>query len=187
MSMCRLVSWVVGKGCLLWSVCSLDKTLFAFALLHFELQGQTFLLFWVSLDFLLFHSNPLCWTRHLFFSVCSRRHCISSYNQLQLPWHQWLGCRFGILWCWMVCLGNKLRSFCSFWDCTQVLHFRFFCWLWGLLHFFQGILDHSSRYDDYLNEIFPFSSILVHWFLGCWCSLLSSPAWPHPTYLDSWA
>ena len=66
MSMCRLVSWVVGKGCLLWSACFLDKTLLAFALLHFELQGQTCLLFWVSLDFLLFHSNPLWWTWHLF-------------------------------------------------------------------------------------------------------------------------
>ena len=31
--------------------------------------------------------------------------------QLQLLWHQWLGHRFGLLWCWMVCLGNKLRSF----------------------------------------------------------------------------
>ena len=31
---------------------------------------------------------------------------------------------------------NKPRSFCHFWNCTQVLHFRFFCWLWGLLHFF---------------------------------------------------
>ena len=27
----------------------------------------------------------------------------------------------------MVCLGNKLRSFCHFWDCVQVLHFRLFC------------------------------------------------------------
>ena len=24
----------------------------------------------------------------------------------------------------MVCLGNKQRPFCRFWDCTQVLHFR---------------------------------------------------------------
>ena len=33
--------------------------LFAFALLHFVLQGQTYLLFQASLDFLLLHSNPL--------------------------------------------------------------------------------------------------------------------------------
>ena len=35
MSMCRVVSCVVGRGCLLWPVCSLGKILLAFALLHF--------------------------------------------------------------------------------------------------------------------------------------------------------
>ena len=33
MSMCRVFSCVVGRGCLLWPVCSLGKTLLAFALL----------------------------------------------------------------------------------------------------------------------------------------------------------
>ena len=33
--------------------------LLAFALIHFVLQGQTCLLFWVPLDLLLLHSNPL--------------------------------------------------------------------------------------------------------------------------------
>ena len=41
MSICRVVSSVFGKGCLLWPECSLNKTLLAFALLHFVLQGQT--------------------------------------------------------------------------------------------------------------------------------------------------
>ena len=49
------------RECLLWPAGSLDKTLLAFALLNFVLQGQTSLLFWVSLDFLLLHSNPLWW------------------------------------------------------------------------------------------------------------------------------
>ena len=40
-------------------------------------------------------------------------------------------------WYWIVCLGNKLpKSFCHFWDCTQVLYFGFYYWLWELLHFF---------------------------------------------------
>ena len=38
----------------------------AFALLNFVLQGQTCLLFLVSLDFLLLHSNPPWWKGHLF-------------------------------------------------------------------------------------------------------------------------
>ena len=37
----------------------------------------------------------------------------------------------------MVCLGNELRSFCHFWDSTQLLHFRLFCWLIILLKLFQ--------------------------------------------------
>ena len=42
--------------------------------------------------------------------------------------------------CWMVCLGNKQRSFCRFWECIQVLHFALFCWLRWPLYFFYGFL-----------------------------------------------
>ena len=59
--MCRVVSCVVEKWRLLLPSCSLDKTLLAFTLLHFVSQGQTCQLVWVSLDFLLLHSNPLWW------------------------------------------------------------------------------------------------------------------------------
>ena len=56
--------------------------------------------------------------------------------QLQVLQHNWLRHRRGLRWYWMVCLGNKQRSFCHFWDCTQVLHFGLFCWLWEVLQFF---------------------------------------------------
>ena len=56
--------------------------------------------------------------------------------QLQLLPCYWSAHRLGLPWYWMVCLRNEQRSFCQFWDCIQVLHFRLFCWLWGLLHFF---------------------------------------------------
>ena len=49
MSMCRVFSCVVGRGCLLWLVCSLGRTLLTFALLHSVLQGQIFLLLQVFL------------------------------------------------------------------------------------------------------------------------------------------
>ena len=58
-SMCRVFSCVVGRGCLLWPVPSLGKTLLDFALLHSVLQGQICLLLQVFLDFLLLHSSPL--------------------------------------------------------------------------------------------------------------------------------
>ena len=61
MSMCSVISYIVGRGCLQWPVHSLGKTLFAFALLHSVLQGQISLLLQVSLDFLL-----LWWKGHLF-------------------------------------------------------------------------------------------------------------------------
>ena len=136
MSTCRhhIVSCVVGRECLLWPVCSLGKALLASALLHSVLQGQTCLLSQVSLDFLLLHSSPLWWKGHLFL-VLVLEGPVNLHRTSQLQ-HQWSGHRLGLLWCWMVCLGNELRSFCNFWNCTRVLHLRLFCWLWGLLHFF---------------------------------------------------
>ena len=53
MSLCRVISLVVGRGCLLWPVCSLGKTLLVLALLHSVLQGQVCLLFQVFLACLL--------------------------------------------------------------------------------------------------------------------------------------
>ena len=86
----------------------------------------------------------------------------------------------------MVCLGDEQRSFCRFWDCIQVLHFRLFCWPWWLLHFFWGIPARSSRCNGHLSKIHPFQSILVRWFLKCRSSPLPSLVWPFPIYLDSW-
>ena len=65
-SMCSVFSSDVGRGCLLWPVCSVAKTILAFALLHFVLQGQTCLLLqvcysrymWVWISLYLF---PLWW------------------------------------------------------------------------------------------------------------------------------
>ena len=80
--MSRVVSWTIGKCCLLWLV-TLDKTLLAFALLHFVLQSQTYLFVQVSLEFLLLHSKTLWWRGYLvfnFFGVSSRRYCKSSHS-----------------------------------------------------------------------------------------------------------
>ena len=52
MFLCRDFSCVVGRGCLLWPVHSLGRTLLDFALLHSVLQGQICLLLQVFLDFL---------------------------------------------------------------------------------------------------------------------------------------
>ena len=98
MSMCRVLSCVVGKGCMLWPACSLDKTLLAFSLLHFVLQGQTCLLLQGSLDFLLLHSNPLWWKGHPFLVLVLESVVdLHRTGQLKLPQNQCLGHRFGLL------------------------------------------------------------------------------------------
>ena len=137
-SMCRIVPCVVEKGCLLWPVHSLGKTLLAFALLHFVLQGQTCLILQVSLDFLLLHSSPLRWKGHLFL-VLVLEGLVGHRRTVQLLWH-----RLGLLWCWMDYLENQQRSFCRF-EIAPKYCISDSCWLWGLPHFFKGILAHSSR------------------------------------------
>ena len=120
MSMCRVFSCVVGRGCLLLLVCSLSKILLAFALLHAVLQGQMCLLLQMFLAFLLLHSSLLKWKGHLFW-VLVLKGLVGLHRaiQLLLLQHYWSGHRLGLPWYWMVCLGNGQRSFCHFWDCIQ--------------------------------------------------------------------
>ena len=63
---CVVIPRVFWRKCLPWPLHFLDKTLLAFDLLHFVLQGQTCLLLQVSLDFLHLHFNPLWRKGHLF-------------------------------------------------------------------------------------------------------------------------
>ena len=98
--MCRYFSCVVERGCLLWPVHSLGKTLLAFALLHSVLQGQICLLLQVSFDFLLVHTSPLWWKGHLFWVVVLQG-LKGLHRTVQLLQHYWLGHRLGLLWYWM--------------------------------------------------------------------------------------
>ena len=77
--------------------------------------------------------------------------------QLHLLQHYWLGHRWGLLWYWMVCLGNEQRSFCHFWNCIQVLHFRLLL---------------TMRTPPFLLRIDPTN-------LCSWCVLSTSVWFPH--------
>ena len=67
---------------------SLGKTLLAFDLLCFVLQGQICLLLHVSLDFLFLHSSPLWWKGYLFF--LTRKISSTSLGQWALKcWESW--------------------------------------------------------------------------------------------------
>ena len=121
-SMCRVISCVVGRGCLLWPVCSLGKTLLTLSLLHSILQDQICLFLQVFLDFLLFHPVPYN-EKDIFFGVLILKGLVGLHRTIQLQLFQcnWLGHRLGLPWYCVVCLGNEQRSFCHFWDCIQVL------------------------------------------------------------------
>ena len=109
--------------------------------------------------------------------------CLHRTGKLQFFQPQWFGHRLGLLSCWMVCLENELRSFCSFWGCTQVLHFGLFCWLWELLHFFYRILAHSSDimviWVKFAHSQ-PFSSLIpkmLMFILAISCLTMSNLLW----------
>ena len=82
MSMCRVFSCVVGKGCL-YDQCILLAKLLAFALLHFVLQGQTYLLLQVCLEFLPVHSSSLSLKEHLF-SMLVLENLVGYHRTIQL-------------------------------------------------------------------------------------------------------
>ena len=150
MSICTVISWVVGKGCLLRPACSLDKIINlcppSFCIPRWNLH-----VILVSLGFLHLHYNPLWWKGYfLLLSVVEGVIGLHRTHQLQLLWHQWLGLDLG--YCgveWFAWKESKIILL--FLRLHQNAIFSDFCWLWGLLHFFYGILACSSRYNTHLN------------------------------------
>ena len=152
MSMYRVFSCVVGRGCLLWTVRSLGRTLLAFALLHSVFQAKFACYSRCFLTSYFCIPVPYNEKGHLFWLLVLKGLVgLHKTVQLQLLQRYWLEHRLGLLWYWIICLGNKQRSFCCFWDCIQILHFRLSCWPWWLLHFFWGIPAYSSKYNGHLS------------------------------------
>ena len=136
MSMCR-ISCVVGRGCLLWSMRSLGKTLLAFALLHIILQDQTCLLLQVSLDFLLLLSSPLWWKGQPLFLMLVLEGLVGFLwtVQLHLLWRYWLGQRllnycdiewFALERAEIILLFLKLHPSIAFWTLLLTLRATLF-------------------------------------------------------------
>ena len=120
MSMCRVVSFVVGRRCLLWSESFLGKYLLAlacFILYYKELALYSRYLLTSSFAF----QYPM--TKRISFLVLVLEDLVVLHRTIQLRL-QWLGRRIGLLGYWIVCLGNKQRSLYHFGDCRQVLHFE---------------------------------------------------------------
>ena len=134
---CVVFCCVVWRGCLLWPVRSLWKTLLAlpcfipYSKAKCACYSRCFLTSYFCI--------PVPYNeKDIFFGVLVLKGLVGLHRplQLQLLQHYWLGHRIGLPWYWIACLGNEQRSFCRFWDFIHVLHFGLFCWPWWLLHFF---------------------------------------------------
>ena len=168
MSMCRAVSWVGKEHFLLWPMCCLDKILLPFALLHSVLQGQPCLLFQVSLDFLFPKFHHMAFQSHIIkrttFCDVSSRWC-SSLQRLSTSASLAKGLRYslGLLWCWMICLGNEPKSLLRLHSSTT---------LWTLVDYegccnsSKGVLPFcSSGYNGQRFVKLPWTIIFLFAFL----------------------
>ena len=123
MSMCRVFSFVLGRGCLLYDqyvllakLISLCSASFRTPRPNLSVTPGVFLL-----PTFVFQSPMM--KKVSFFWVLVLEDLVGLHRTIQL-WllqHLWLGPRLGLLWYWMVCPGNEQRSFCHFWECTQLL------------------------------------------------------------------
>ena len=119
MSMCRVISCVVGKGYLLWPVCSLGKTIslcsasFCTSRPNLPVTRSTS---WLST---FAFQSPMM--KRTSFLVLVLEGLVGLHKTVQLCslQHLWLEHRLGLPWYWMVCLGDEQRSFRGFWDCIQ--------------------------------------------------------------------
>ena len=187
MSMCRVIFCVVGRGCLLWPVYSLGKTLLTFALLHSELQDQTCLLLQVSLDFMLLHSSPLLWKGHVFL-VLVLEDLVGHHRAFNLSPFSISGWGIDLDYCDTERFALEMNRYHS-------VVFEIspkYCVLDSFVDY-EGYSISSEGFLPTAVDImviwikFPwFQSILVYWFLKYWCSFLPSPVWLLPIYLDSW-
>ena len=115
MSMRRVFSCVVGRGCLLWPVCYLGKTLISLCPASL-CTSRPNLPVTPSVSWLpTFAFQSPIMKGHLFWMLVLKD-LIGLHRtiQLQLLQHYWSGHRLGLLWYWMVCLRDEQRSFCHF-------------------------------------------------------------------------
>ena len=149
MSMCKVASCVVEKGFAMTSAFSWQNSASFYPASFCSLRPNLPVTPGISWLPTLAFQFPVM--NRISFLVLVLEGLVGLHRTDQLLQLWWFAYRLELLWCCMVCLGNELRSFCHYWGCTQVLYFRLFCCLWGLLCFFYGILVHNSRYNGHLN------------------------------------
>ena len=136
MFMCRIFSCVVGRGCLLWSVHSLGKTL---SLCPASLCTPrpnfpvTPGISWIPT----FAFQSLWWKGHLFLALVLEG-LVGLHRTIRLQLVQHTGWGIDLDYCdteWFA-LGKNRDHSVVFEITPKYCIFGLFCWLWGLLHFF---------------------------------------------------
>ena len=163
MSMCRIFSCVVGRGCLLWLVHSLGKTIslcpVSFCTPRPNLPVTPGISWLPVFTFL-----SLWWKEYLFLVLVLEGHVgLHRTVQLQLLQHYCSGDRLGLLRNWMVCLGNEQRSSVAFEIASK------YCIL-GSFVYYDGYSISSKGVLPTVVDIMVISSLV----------------WPLPICLDSW-
>ena len=146
MTMCRVFSCVVGRGCLLWPVCSVGKTISFCPASSCTPRPNLPVTPGISWFPTFVFQSPTMKKTSL--GSVSLEGLVGLHRtvQLQLLQHYWLGHRLGLLWYWMVCLGNEHSAFfesapkycildsCQQWAVSLYFWFKpFFMLLWKSL------------------------------------------------------
>ena len=114
MSMCRVFSCVVGRGCLLYQCVLLTESISlcpaSFCIPRPNLPVTPGISWLPTFTF----QSPIM--KRTYFLVLVLEGLVGLHRtiQLQLLQHYWLGHRLGLLWYWMVCLENKQEIILSF-------------------------------------------------------------------------
>ena len=114
MSMCRVFSCVVGRGCLIWPVYSLGKTVSLCPASFCTPRPYLPVTPGVSWLPTFAFQSPIMKKTSFLVLVLEGLVGLHRTIQLQLLQHYWLGHRLGLLCYWMVCLGNEQRVILSF-------------------------------------------------------------------------
>ena len=114
-------SYVVGRGCLLWSVCSLGKILSLCPASFCTSRPNLPVTPGISWLSIFSFQSPIKKITSFWVWVLEGLVGLHRTIKLQFLQQYWLGHRLGLLWYWMVSLRNEERSLCHLWDCIQVL------------------------------------------------------------------
>ena len=155
MSMCRVISCVVGRGCLLWPMGffwqnSMKLCPSSFCTPRPNLPVTPGISWPPTFAF----QSPIM-KMTLFCGVSSRR--LQAFIELfNFSFFSITGRGIGLDYCDIEWFALETDIILSFLRLHPLLHFEIFCWPWWLLHFFWGIPAHSSRYSGHLK--FTYSS-----------------------------